>query len=77
MELVFKQGDPELVDPLYGVPNKNSRRYKKIWLNNYHDIVYTWKLSRYIKPNEMSHMFSYYSMHEYIGGLHYADVSGT
>jgi len=74
MDLFFKKGDQVLVDPLHGMPNKNSRRFKKMWLENYHDMVYTWKLSRYLRPYQGYQMFSYYNMDERLGELYYVDV---
>lgn len=48
MELLFKVEDfPILQDPLKGVPNKNSRRYKELRDNINMPYVYTWHLKHY------------------------------
>ncbi len=74
MELVFKQANPALVNTLHAVPNKNSRRYKKLWIESYGESAYTWRLSRYVKSYEGQMMFSYYPMYERLGELQYTDV---
>ncbi|MFY7731564.1 MAG: hypothetical protein ACOVRN_18735 [Flavobacterium sp.] len=49
MELLFKQEEfPVRHDPLKGVPNRNSRRYKSIRDSIEPQYVYTWSLERYL-----------------------------
>lgn len=48
MELLFKVEDfPVRIDPLIGVPNKNSRKYKDVRNAFEPEYVYTWELDHY------------------------------
>lgn len=75
MELLFKVEDATYADPLKGIPNKNSRRYKAVANEGYSDTVYTWSLRRYAGSVE-DHMnfFYYYGMAEQVGDLTYKKV---
>jgi len=49
MELLFKVEDyPVRFDPLKGVENKNSRRYREIRESIKPEYVYTWSISNYL-----------------------------